>query len=263
MPSTILIRGGYTATNIGNAFYVKGAEYILNKVAPESRIITVTDHPDYYWSSLLKKESTFLDYAAYVSCDYLVLLGPMLDKSYAEKFGAIYNSMDRKKMKICLLSAGGGSYDEDEVQLVRSFLKKYPHFSLFTRDHETYEAYHDLFEVSYDGICFALFASDFCKPYQTNLSKYMVMNFDSSDEPGICKLPDEASFPNDGMEHFVDAGKMIRENRRNVSASSNTAADKLSCKLKNRLLQNRGGVRNIRTDWRVRCHKNYPYMHSG
>lgn len=185
MKKTILIRGGYYSTNIGNAFYIKGAEYLLGKICPEFRIVTASDHPNYFWNGMLGNESSFLDYASYVECEYLVLLGPMLDCDYPKMFRKVYEKLDLNKTKILLLSAGSGLYSQEEEDIVKSFLQEYPHYALCTRDRETYERYHDCFEKSYDGICFALFANEYAPKYKIDIADYIVLNYDFTPEPSF------------------------------------------------------------------------------
>lgn len=216
MQKTILIRGGYYSTNIGNDFYIKGAEYVLRKICPEFRIVTVSDHPGYYWKDLLGNKSSFLDYASCVECDYLILLGPMLDCNYPKMFRKVYEKLDLNKTKIMLLSAGSGLYSQEEEKIVKSFLQEYPHYALCTRDRETYERFHNYFEHSYDGICFALYANEYAPKYMIDISDYIILNFDFTPEPSFLNI-DSAfeGFKSDNSFIPIDDLAIIRNRSNN------------------------------------------------
>jgi len=93
--------------------------------------------------------------------------------------------------KILFISSGSVNYNKTEVSIMRSLLRDYPPYVLSTRDEFTYDAYHDLADYSYNGICSAFYSSIH---YKHNVlfdnEDFCVYNFEENDEPCISSSAD-------------------------------------------------------------------------
>lgn len=180
----ILTTDGFFATNIGNAFFMLGAQYFLKKAIPEVELYSMGDLSANRWNIHRRPPKNDFNYIKYVDVDYIVTTGPCLTKRFALYNDLFNNIFQRKKTKIILLSVGGSTYDEKERDVCRRVLSKYPPFMLFTRDEITYSYYSDLAKTSYNGLCTAFFINDYFKGIPTPyLDTYITMTFDNIVEP--------------------------------------------------------------------------------
>lgn len=183
---TILYYAGYSSTNVGNMFYSEGVKYLLRELGEEKfRVITTSDLPGYYWQSfcdkpMLNYSELFLEYG---NIDYLVLAGPMLNQKSLMMWEKNFALMRDKNIKVILISAGGSTYDKDEVDYVKGFLEKYKLYALLSRDSMAYNLYSIFFEKSYDGICCAFFIPEWFEPYNYSGIEYIVSCFETYKEP--------------------------------------------------------------------------------
>ena len=181
----ILTLDGFFATNIGNAFYTNGARYLLKICFPQAEIFSLGDVSANQWSSEKCQKHDFT-YIKYTDIDYLVITGPCLFKNIERLYRDVFDRLlKRKKTRLILLSVSGYTYNQDEIRRCRSFLKKYPPFMLFTRDENAYNHYHDLAEISYNGICTGWFVSDYFREIPASMPPYITMAFDSLIEPKV------------------------------------------------------------------------------
>ena len=180
----IVICNGFYATNIGNAFYMNGARYLLRTCFPQAEIYSLGDVSPNQWRGKKCLRNDFVLYK-YIDVDYLVIMGPCLSKDIAKIRSYLLHVLRNKKTKLVLLSVGGSTYDKDEIKICRNFLKKCPPFMLFTRDQVAYDYYHDLAEISYNGICTAWFVNDYFKAVPVNMPPYITMVFDKLIEPQV------------------------------------------------------------------------------
>lgn len=184
----IICFGGFYCTNIGNEFYDKGMMYILNNLCKEKfRIIHTSDLPQYFWASYSQK--TLFDHVSFFfenkNVDYVVIGGPVLDILSLENWKKHIEYFLKNNIKVILLSAGGSTYNKEEVSYVKNFLKTNRLYALISRDSVAYELYNMYFEHSYDGICNAFLIPKYYKPYSFNAKPYYVLNFESIREPLI------------------------------------------------------------------------------
>lgn len=181
----ILTTDGFYATNIGNAFFMNGARYLLKTCFPQAEIYSLGDVSANQWTGKKCRKHDY-NYVKYANVDYLVIMGPCLSKNIARLYSDTFDVLlKNKKTKLILLSVGGFSYDEDEINICRNFLTKYPPFMLFTRDEAAYRHYHDLAEISYNGICTAWFINDYSKAIPVTMPPYITMAFDALIEPQV------------------------------------------------------------------------------
>ena len=198
----IITCDGFYATNIGNAFYMNGARYLLKKCFPQAEIFSLGDASGNLWKTKKCLEHNY-NYLKYTDVDYLVIMGPCLSKNIAKLHSDTFHVLlKNKKTKLILLSVGGSTYDEDEIKICRNFLKKYPPFMLFTRDEAAYRHYHDLAEISYNGICTAWFVNDYSKVIPVTMPPYITMAFDSLIEPQVTISGSLTDYINDSQVQF-------------------------------------------------------------
>jgi hypothetical protein len=88
-------------------------------------------------------------------------------------------------VKTILLGVGYYDYSDEERQICRKLLQKYPPHVLVSRDHRTYEDLKDVAAYAYDGLDNAYFLPDVYHPIPADLPPYIILNFDKTPEPHI------------------------------------------------------------------------------
>lgn len=177
------------STNIGNAFFALGIEYLLKKVLANANIIMFGDQAAYF--SLIpgfnyRKEPKYsLHYIDYLRIDYIVLTGSVLTCQFPRVWERTLRELHLKGVKILFIGVGQYDYSEKEVELCRNLLKKYPPYVFISRDHITFMNFHDICSYSYNGIDGAYFLPDLFQPVETDLPPYVVFNFDKMPEPRV------------------------------------------------------------------------------
>jgi len=210
---------------MGNVFIDLGSMQSLRMAAPESTICQVSglprilfenryhgwsknilhktfDHPTFgerimgrRWHELqIKVENRMLDSQSlknmfdlglFIKADFVVIAGCILNNYVIRLYGATLLKLSRQNIKIILNGTGGGSYSQAEREVVTKFLKKIKPYAFISRDEPTFERYNHLARYSYNGIDCAFFLSDFFKPANLNLPKYIVLAFDKYPEPDL------------------------------------------------------------------------------
>lgn len=206
----ILLAGGYWATNIGNAFYELGTRYLLTHLGIAVELCLTSNFAHYYWGGYVSGKGSFEPIQHYSGIDYLVWMGPVFGTDAQDVWDEPLRRATENGIKAIFLSAGGNAYTEEEIEKCRKVLRKYKPFALLSRDTETYQAYADCFQYSYDGIC-AAFWSPLCfHPWKIAVTPYVVYDFEAHTEP--CFLPDENGFPLLGRQ-WKEKQKPKRMNR--------------------------------------------------
>lgn len=216
----VLHVGGYTSTNIGNAFYNLGIRHVLKSLGKEINLFTTSDLQSYAWSRFnTKKASSFDPCKYFTNMDYIIWSGPMLGTMYVKKWINILRKANAVGTKIICMSAGGNRYTREEIEEVRSILKEFRLYALFSRDFETYENYKDLFEHSYSGICCAFYIPEYFKSWKLDVEPYVVFNFEQHTEPLFVKA-------NEGFEFAekwggLNFGRLVKDGlyKRNIPIS--------------------------------------------
>lgn len=201
---TAAIVSGYWCTNIGNAFFNKGAEYVLKQILGEDNVHFVFDSPAYISSFAKIKEppKNALNYIEHLDVDYLVLLGPVLSASFLGIWKETLDTLQRRGVKYCILSAGMMKYDDCVISDIKKYFVKNPPHVITTRDEDTYNAFKVCDFPIYNGICFAFFVPDVVKRVPIKFNPYIAINFDKIDEPIISINNTNKSYD----EHFVFKG---------------------------------------------------------
>ena len=179
--------GGQWSTNIGNAFFDLGADYVLKQVFGEENVSMIFDASGYMpgWNRNNGLIPQAINYWAHLNVDYVVLLGPMLSRYFLPIWKDTLNILKQRGVRYMLLSAGIMKSDERVVSDIKAFFHDNPPFAMTTRDTDTVDVYKDCVPQIYDGICFAFFAKETYSVVPTNLKPYIVSNFDKIDEPEI------------------------------------------------------------------------------
>lgn len=181
-----LFPSSHWGSNIGNAFFNLGTEYLLRNSANLS--ITPSDLPPTKAFGLTKhQQSNDCGYGYRLGRqEYLVLDGPMFDLSFWKLFGPYLKAAKELNIKVLLISTGGIEYSKEEIEHCRNVLKEYPPYLITTRDYETYLNYKDFTPNAYNGICSAWFVPEAYPGYTiVKEAPYIACCFDHTKEPDI------------------------------------------------------------------------------
>lgn len=186
----VLLVGGYYATNIGNAFYEMGIKHVLESIEGIC-VHKASDIQDFGWDMYnSKSSSSFNPCCSFKNIDYLILTGPAISEYTLRRWTPLFNHCNQTNTKVMFVSAGGDVYDSDELSITRSILSGIHPYALISRDHYTYEHYNDVFDLAFDGICFASFIPEFFRPYAFDTEPYVVVNFETYVDPRFVKAND-------------------------------------------------------------------------
>lgn len=179
--------GGCWSTNIGNAFFNLGADYVLKQVFTDRNVNMVMDQSAFTpgWKRKKGNIPWSVNYWEHLCVDYVVLLGPVISKYFLPIWRETLDTLKSRGIKYMILSAGMMKYDEDTIKEVKEYFKTNPPYVITTRDRKTYDTFCDCVTNIYDGICFAFFVPDYYKPFKTDFNKTIAVNFDKIDEPFI------------------------------------------------------------------------------
>ena len=187
---------GDWSRNIGNAFFQLGGFHVLKTICPEASFSLIAEQPGYpsYWNPKGGNPRNYFNMVAAVKSDYLVLMGPMFRPETSSIWAESLERKMKEGTKLILLGVAAMKYGEEDIQLYREFLKRFPPYILTSRDRDTFAALGDLAEHSYDGIDFAFFIPNYYPlAGLENVSPYVAMSFDKSPEPelNICPIGEE------------------------------------------------------------------------
>ncbi len=181
----VLFNGSCWPTNIGNAFVNLGAIHSLKSaLGKDGNVFHVGGMPAYLFGTKGKMHNA-LPFGEIVDCDYLVHAGMTMCAEHLVATVPIYQQYAKRGTKIIFAGGGAGKYTDEEVNMVREAMKKFPVYALISRDCYTLEKYGDLVQHGYNGIDSALFISDCFEPVPFNLPQFNIMCFDSIEEPPI------------------------------------------------------------------------------
>lgn len=194
---------GYWCTNIGNSFFNLGAEYVLKQVFGDENVHMIFDQTAYINHG--KKNIPYaIDYMAHLNVDYVVLLGPVLTRSFLNVWKKTLDALRTRGIGYMILSAGMMKNDAEAITQIKAYFAENPPYAMTTRDRDTYQEFKDCVPRIYDGICFAFFVPDCVNPVSTDLKPVMAVNFDKIDEPYIFVDSDQpADISFDFQEHKI------------------------------------------------------------
>lgn len=191
----VVIAGGGWSTNIGNAFFNLGTEYVLRQVLPEADFLLMSDQPAYLDFFRRKAPRNSLNLFHYIKAEYIVLHGSVLTRHLPQVWGQALSIMCRAGTRVIFISAGLFEYSEAEIGICRQFLADNPPFLFVSRDAETYRHLGDCAQHSYDGIDSAFFLPEAFSPHDFGLCPYVIFNFDKSPEPFVKCFGDNQCAP--------------------------------------------------------------------
>ena len=179
--------GGCWSTNIGNAFFNLGADYVLKQIFADKNVNIVMDQSAFTpgWKRKSGNIPWAVNYWEHLCVDYIVLLGPVISKYFLPIWKETLETLKSRGIKYMILSAGMMKYEEKTIRDIKDYFRTNPPFVITTRDHKTYETFCDCVPHIYDGICFAFFVPDYYTPFKTDFKKHIAVNFDKIDEPII------------------------------------------------------------------------------
>lgn len=177
---------GFWCTNIGNAFFSLGVEYVLKRVLGEENVTIVSDYQTYTtgYGKRLYPDKNQLEYLSKLDVDFLVLAGPVLSKYFLNLWQDILIKLENRGIRYIILSAGMMKMTEESLSECRDFFQCHPPYVLTSRERETFEAFGEFADHAYDGICFSFFTPDYYIPSGLD-EKYITLNFDKINEPLI------------------------------------------------------------------------------
>lgn len=179
--------GGYWATNIGNAFFNLGAEYVLTEVFGKDNVHMVFDHPSGIFRRQKQKGNPkrSLNLIENLNVDMVVLLGPVLSGDFLKTWGPTLLKLKSRGIKYSILSCGLMKYNDEDLRKIGDFFGDTPPLLVTTRDEEAYEKLSPLVSKIYNGIDFAFFVPDIHNPVGINIANMVTLNFDKFYEPRI------------------------------------------------------------------------------
>ncbi|MDQ9169894.1 polysaccharide pyruvyl transferase family protein [Oxalobacteraceae bacterium R-40] len=237
--NTALFPSSHWGSNIGNAFFHLGSNFLLTSANQNLKIIP-SDLPsrkafkvnESHWKNDCKYSYQVGEHT------YLVLDGPMFDLSFRELFEPFFAQAKKNKTRVILLSTGGIQYTDEEIEHCRAVLKEYPPYILTTRDRDTYNNYHDLCSNSYDGICSAWFVPEAYPGYDTpDFNKFITLCFDAISEPEI------------DLSYFIDPPEPLGDVK--VSRVSHSRLEKVLRLLQRKFEEQKEGYKVVRPNHQV------------
>lgn len=198
---------GFWCTNIGNAFYSLGVEYVLKQILGETNVTVISDYQTYTngYGKRLYPDNNQLEFISKLDVDYIVLAGPVISKYFLRLWKDILISLEKRGIRYIILSAGMMKMTEDALKECMTFFKEHPPYILVSRDFETFSSFGEFADKSYNGICFSFFAPEFYSPAKLN-ENYMTFNFDKILEPYIWadNCNEAVAFEFDGKYYHVN-----------------------------------------------------------
>jgi len=188
---------GYWSTNIGNAFFNIGADYVLKKTFGENNVHAIFDQPAGIFRSQKHKGNPkrAISLIEHSNVDIVVLLGPVLSKDFLNVWSRTILGLKNRGIRYMLLSCGMMKCNKRDLDAIKVFFLDSPPCLVTTRDTDAFEALEGLGFRIYDGIDFAFFLPEAHEPITFDYEKIITLNFDKFFEP-LIKISNSPS-PND------------------------------------------------------------------
>jgi hypothetical protein len=188
-PIRILFYGSCWPTNIGNAFVNHGAIKALKQACGSAAIIHHFGGMSSYLFNIHGQDGHTLLLGHWTNFDYVVTGGMTQCVEHCEAAAKNLGTFIENGAKLIIAGGGGYHYDTNEVQAVREWMQRLPVAIFISRDRHSFENYADLAEHSYDGIDNAFFISEDFEPLPFNHRDFVVLNFDTLEEPDVIGCP--------------------------------------------------------------------------
>lgn len=190
----ILQHGGGWVTNIGNAFIDYGSMYSIGEAIDDDIHVTssygrwvsqqMTRGPTDILTGELGSAATQFNVPNRADVDYVVQSGTCLSDHWFSVYGEGLFGAKEGGAEIILYGVGmtDDTYTDEEIQKTRDWVKELEPYILVSRDEQTYNAFKDLAEHSYNGIDNGFFVSKAYDPMPYE-EGYAALNFDKRPEP--------------------------------------------------------------------------------
>lgn len=218
--SRVAVLGGSWSSNVGNAFYNLGADWLVRQCHDE--VSFVPESPR--WKG---KCGTNFRMIAYLDCDLVILIGPCLNLKLREVYEQSFRQLYERGGQVGYLSAGMSIYDQGEAHEVGKFLKSFPPAFIATRDDLTHRLMAPHVSCpTYSGICASMFLNDAHTPAPMKIDPYVVLNFDNAepslrvDQDGVAQVLPHRTLFGWGRSRFP-----VQINGMNVVRTSNLSID--------------------------------------
>lgn len=194
MPSSTI----YTISNYPRALFEEKSRNSLERIAEKAyrnyaikklnRKATTVKIKILKRNRVLKEPNNMIgsccfDLGRAVKSDYAVISGMILWDYFIKQNKATILALKKKNVKIIFNGVGGPYYSENEIAMVRKFLKEIGLYAFISRDKMAFKYYHDLAEHSHDGIDCAFFIANHYTPPKLEIPEYVILNFDKLPEP--------------------------------------------------------------------------------
>jgi len=184
---TAIVVAGMWSTNIGNAFFQLGAQYIMSQAAPSFKVNLLADHLGYWQYGEKQEPKNSARLLDHINADYVVLSGSVLTYSFPELWANTLKIYKEHKIRVILLGVGQFDYSKNETSVCRDILKEFPPYAFISRDSLTFENFKGIAEHSYNGIDNAYFLPMAYPKINLDYPQYIVLNFDKGPEP-LCRV---------------------------------------------------------------------------
>lgn len=203
---------GFWCTNIGNAFFSLGVEYVLKRILGEKNVTVVSDYQTYTtgYGKRLYPDKNQLEYISELDVDCVVLAGPVLSKYFLSLWKDILIKLEQRGVRYALLSAGMMKMTPEAKEECEKFFRDHPPYILISRERSTYETFGKYADHAYDGICFSFFAPEYYNPCRISEDKIFVLNFDKISEPYITEGSGEG-FDFEGKHYSFEKNSIFNQ----------------------------------------------------
>lgn len=176
-PRITLVAGSWSS-NIGNAFYNLGAEWLLRELGYEVSFFPESPR----WKEDLEKS---YDPIGDLETDLVVLAGPCLWRRLQYVYEGTFEKLYRRGIRVGYLTGGMAEYSESEADEVARFFERFPPLFISTRDQLCYDLLAPRVQCPiHSGICTSMFLNDAHPPQPLDRDPYVVFNFDQR-EPEV------------------------------------------------------------------------------
>lgn len=182
MAQIALVAGSWSS-NVGNAFFNLGAEWLLSSLGHQVSFFPESPR----WKENVDNS---YDPVGDLDVDLVVLAGPCLWRRLVYVYESTFEKLYSRGVKVGYLTGGMAEYTAQEADVVAQFFKRFPPAFVSTRDQACYDLLAPLANCPiYSGLCTSMFLNDALTPVRLTRKPYCVYNFDD-EEPELQCEPD-------------------------------------------------------------------------
>lgn len=168
----VTLVAGSWSSNIGNAFYNLGAEWLLRDLGCEVSFFPESPR----WKEDLERS---YDPIGDLETDLVVLAGPCLWRRLKYVYEETFEKLYRRGIRVGYLTGGMAEYSNSEADEIAGFFKRFPPQFISTRDQRCYELLGPRVQCPiHSGVCTSMFLNDAHSPITLERDPYVVFNFD-------------------------------------------------------------------------------------